>query len=73
MLIAGFAFLIGLACGIRLTLLAFAAVMFVALAGAAVVSLADSSLLSTMAQVAIAAVCLQAGYVGGICLRARRS
>ncbi len=73
MLIAASNFIIGFACGLRLTLLAFVTIMLAILASVAVLSLREDTVVAAMAQVALAALCLQAGYVGGVFLRARHS
>ena len=73
MLIAGFSFFIGFACGLRLTLIPFILVMLVALVVDAALLSGDIGLLAAIGQLALAAFCLQAGYVGGVLARARAS
>ena len=69
MLIVGLNLLLGLVCGIRLTLFPFLIVMVSALIASAF-ALHDSSLLAMIGQLALSAVFLQAGYVLGIVVRA---
>lgn len=73
MLIAGFNFLIGLACGLRLRLAQFILVMFIALVVDTILIFSDMLLLAAIGHLALAAFCLQAGYVGGVLVRARVS
>jgi hypothetical protein len=71
MLIAGLNLLVGFACGLQLTLLSFILVMLIALAGDAILIFTDTALLAAIGLLALAAFCLQAGYVGGLLVRAR--
>jgi hypothetical protein len=73
MLIAGFHFFVGFACGLRLTVVPFILVMLVALLVDAVWIFSDIELLAAIGHLALAAFCLQAGYVGGVLVRARAS
>jgi heme/copper-type cytochrome/quinol oxidase subunit 4 len=73
MLIAGFNFFIGFACGLRLTLVPFILVMLIALVAEGALIFSDIGVLSAIGQLALAAFCLQAGYVGGVLARARVS
>jgi hypothetical protein len=71
MLIAGLNFFVGLVCGFRLTLAQFILLMFIALTIDAVLIFSDMALLAAIGHLALAAFCLQAGYVGGVLVRAR--
>ena len=71
MLIAGFHLFVGFACGLRLTLAPFVIIMLAALLAIAILSFNESTILGEIGIVALAASCLQAGYVFGILVRAR--
>jgi hypothetical protein len=73
MLIAGLNFLVGFACGLRLTLVPFILVMLVALVVDAIWIFREIDLLAAIGHLALATFCLQAGYVGGVLVRARAS
>jgi hypothetical protein len=71
MLIAGFNLLVGVACGLRLTLLPFILVMIATMVAVATLLFShEAGLLSMVAQLALAAFCLQTGYVCGVLVRA---
>ncbi|MDB5545353.1 MAG: hypothetical protein JWO64_2502 [Hyphomicrobiales bacterium] len=73
MLIAGFNFSLGFACGLRLALVPFVLVMLIALVIEGALVFSDVGLLAAIGQFALAALFLQAGYVGGVLVRARAS
>jgi hypothetical protein len=70
MLLAGFHLVFGFACGLRLTMPAFLAVMLAAMAATLIFVLQDAGVLTALGQMALASGCLQAGYLLGVVLRA---
>lgn len=72
MAMAGFNFLLGFGCGLRLTLLPFIIVTLLVLPACAIWLVAtENAALSAVAQWMLAAVALQAGYLGGVLTRSR--
>lgn len=70
MLIAAFNLLVGVACGLRLTLLPFVLVMMATMAAVGTLFFTnDAGLLVMIGQLALAAFCLQTGYVCGLLVR----